>query len=181
MRSPGLALFLGFTLQYISQALHPPPLCSPLMMNFFRRNPDLKLSSRVDTTLSVTLPPQNPDFSSVVPIAHTLTPQQILEDLGVSRNDGLSKNEAARRLESCGENLLQGKVSISAWRVLLGQLGMHLYHFILAGNNFNFSFSQRPDIRLACCPCSELWRSRFRRGCCHRSSYCPQHYVCSPL
>lgn len=125
MRSPGLALFLGFTLQYISQALHPPPLRSPLVMGIFRRNPELKLSSRVNTTLSVTFPPQNPDFSSVIPIAHTLTPQQILEDLGVSQNDGLSKNEAARRLESCGENLLHGKVSISAWRVLLGQLGMH--------------------------------------------------------
>lgn len=150
-------------------------------MGIFCRHSDLKLSSRTDTTLSVTFPPQNPDFSSIIPIAHTLTPQQVLEDLGVSQNDGLSKNEASRRLESYGENLLQGKVSVSAWRVLLGQLGMHLYHFILVGNSFNFSFSQRPDVRLACRVGSELWRSRFRRGCCYRSSYCPQHYVCSAL
>jgi hypothetical protein len=87
---------------------------------------DLKLSSRTDTTLSVTLPPQT-DFSSVVPIVHTLTPQQILEDLGVSQNDGLSKNKAARHLESCRENLLQGKVSASAWRVLRPAL----YAFII--------------------------------------------------
>lgn len=107
-------------------------------MGIFHRRSDLKLSSRTDTTLSVTVPPQNPDFSSVVPIAHTLTPQQLLEDLGVSQNDGLSKNEAARRLESCGENLLQGKASVSAWRVLLGQLANALTFVLLAALAVSF-------------------------------------------
>jgi Na+-exporting ATPase len=80
-------------------------------VQFFKHNNlnGLELNSRTSTTFSVTVPPKNLDFSSVAPSAHTLTASQLIEDLDTSQADGLSKNEAARRLESCGENALNGK------------------------------------------------------------------------
>jgi len=92
-------------------------------MGIFTTRNDLKLSRRTDTTISVTVAPTNPDFTAVAGYAHTLTVQQLTEELGTSANDGLSKNEAIRRLESHGENVLKGKEGVSAWRVFIGQLG----------------------------------------------------------
>lgn len=89
-------------------------------MGFFKRRPDLSLSSRIDT---VTVPAKVDDFATILPVAHILTPSEIFDGLGTSKTDGLSRNEAARRLERCGENLLQSKEGVSAWRVLFGQLG----------------------------------------------------------
>jgi len=95
-------------------------------MGIFNRRNDLRLGSRTDTTISVTVPPKTHDFSSLIPTAHTRNVQELLEDLGTSPNDGLSRNEAVRRLASCGENLLQGKDGVSPWRVLFGQLCKYL-------------------------------------------------------
>lgn len=95
--------------------------------NIFRRNGDLRLNSRTNTTISVTVAPNVPDLLSVAPLAHTLSIQQLIDDLGTSQAEGLSKNEALRRLERYGENLLQGDDKVSAWKVLIGQLG--LSHF----------------------------------------------------
>jgi magnesium-transporting ATPase (P-type) len=92
-------------------------------MGIFKKSTGLELNRRTDTTISVTVAPNNPDFTAVAGYAHTLTVQQLIEELGTSANDGLSKNEAVRRLESHGENLLQGKEGVSAWRVFIGQLG----------------------------------------------------------
>jgi Na+-exporting ATPase len=92
-------------------------------MGIFKRSNGLELNSRTSTTFSVTVPPKNPDFSSLAPSAHISTPSQLIEDLGTSQADGLSKNEAARRLESCGENVLKGEDGVSALRVLFGQFG----------------------------------------------------------
>lgn len=92
-------------------------------MGIFKRDNGLKLNSRTNTTISVTFPPKNPDFSSVAPSAHTLTVQQLIEDLGTSQADGISKKEAARRLEGCGPNVLQGEDGVSALEVLIKQLG----------------------------------------------------------
>ncbi|KAG5651926.1 hypothetical protein H0H81_006907 [Sphagnurus paluster] len=92
-------------------------------MGIFKRDHGLKLTSRTNTAFSVTVPPKNPDFSSLGPTAHTLTVQQLAEDLGTSPVDGLSKNEAARRLESCGPNVLDGDDGVSAMEVLIKQLG----------------------------------------------------------
>lgn len=89
-------------------------------MGLFKQKPDLQLSSRLDT---VTVSPNNPDFSSLIPYVHTIPSKQALQDLGSSEADGLSSNEADRRLETCGENLLDGDDGISAIKVLLGQLG----------------------------------------------------------
>jgi len=94
-------------------------------MGIMGRNKGVKLGSRSGTTTSVTLPTNNPALSSVAPLAHTLSPRQIFTDLGTNPTDGLSKNEAARRLESCGENLLTGEGGISAWRVFFSQLGAY--------------------------------------------------------
>lgn len=91
-------------------------------MGIFKRDHGLKLTSRTNTAFSVTVPPKNPDFSSLGPTAHTLTVQQLAEDLGTSPVDGLSKNEAARRLESCGPNVLDGDDGVSAMEVLIKQL-----------------------------------------------------------
>jgi P-type Na+/K+ transporter len=92
-------------------------------MGMFKKQNNLKLDRRTDTTISVTVAPNNPDFTSVVTYAHTISVQQLTEELGTSATDGLSKNEAVRRLETHGENLLQGKDGISAWSVFVKQLG----------------------------------------------------------
>lgn len=94
---------------------------------FFKRDRGLKLNSRTETTISVTVPPANPDFLSVAPSAHTVTVARLIDDLGTSQADGLSKNEASRRLESCGENVLQGNDSVSALSVLIKQFGMYIF------------------------------------------------------
>ncbi|KAF9569016.1 sodium transport ATPase [Agrocybe pediades] len=107
-------------------------------MGIFSRNNDLRLSSRTDTNFSVTVPAKVQDFSSLAPIAHTLTVDQLLEDFGTSRDDGLSKNEAARRLQTCGENLLQGKGGVSAIRVLMGQFANALTLVLLAALALSF-------------------------------------------
>ncbi|PPQ92400.1 hypothetical protein CVT25_008750 [Psilocybe cyanescens] len=107
-------------------------------MGIFNRNPDLKLNSRTDTTISVSVPPKVRDFTTIAPVAHTLSASELLEDLGVSENDGLSSNEAARRIQSCGENLLQGKEGVSAWRVLLGQLSNALTLVLIAALALSF-------------------------------------------
>lgn len=92
-------------------------------MGIFKKSTGLELNRRTDTTISVTVAPNNPDFTSVASYAHTLSVQQLVEELGTSARDGLSKNESIRRLEQCGENLLQGKDGVSALRVFIGQLG----------------------------------------------------------
>ncbi|PPR03337.1 hypothetical protein CVT24_012577 [Panaeolus cyanescens] len=107
-------------------------------MGIFSGKKDLRLGSRTDTTISVTVPPNNPDFSSSAHIAHTLSVQDTVDDFGTSPNNGLSKNEAARRLETYGENLLQGKGGVSAWRVLVGQLSNALTLVLLAALALSF-------------------------------------------
>lgn len=93
------------------------------IFDLLRRDPAIWLNSRTNTTISTTVPPNNPDFPSVAWTAHTLTVQQLVGDLGTSAANGLSKNEAGRRLETYGENLLADSGGVSAWKVLVGQLG----------------------------------------------------------
>ncbi|SJL01009.1 related to sodium P-type ATPase [Armillaria ostoyae] len=100
---------------------------------FSNTNSDkLKLSSRTNTNYSVTVPPTNPNFSNVASSAHTFTIEELVSEIGTSRTDGLSKNEAHRRLERYGENLLKGRTGVSAWRVLVGQLANALTLVLLA-------------------------------------------------
>jgi magnesium-transporting ATPase (P-type) len=98
----------------------------PSVVMIFSKQPDLDLNRRTDTTISVTVAPKSHDFTAVTPVSHTLTVAELLEELGTSQSDGLSKNEAARRLETCGENVLDGTDGVSALRVLVGQLGTSL-------------------------------------------------------
>ncbi|KAF9457771.1 sodium transport ATPase, partial [Collybia nuda] len=124
-----------------SKASGPASTSSRIVMGLsklFKRNNGLELNSRTSTTYSVTVPPKNPDFTSVAPSAHTLTVSQLIEDLGTSQADGLSKNEAARRLESCGENVLKGEDGVSALRVLLGQFANALTLVLLAALALSF-------------------------------------------
>ncbi|PPQ72985.1 hypothetical protein CVT24_000298 [Panaeolus cyanescens] len=107
-------------------------------MGFFSKSSGTRLDSRSNTTISVTVPPKNPDFASVAPTAHITSVQDLLEDLGTSATDGLSRNEAARRLETCGENLLQGKGGVSAWKVFIGQLTNALTAVLLAALALSF-------------------------------------------
>ncbi|CAA7264368.1 unnamed protein product [Cyclocybe aegerita] len=107
-------------------------------MGIFSQKQGVKLGSRSGTTTSVTVPPNNPDFSSIAPVAHTLTPEQIFADLGTNPADGLSKNEAARRLETYGENLLAGKGGVSAWKVFFSQLANALTMVLLAALALSF-------------------------------------------
>lgn len=91
---------------------------------FGKKRTGLELNRRTDTTISVTVPPQNPNFFDVTPKAHTLTVSQLAKELGTSITDGLSRNESARRLQTYGENVLKGDGGVSAWKVFIGQLGM---------------------------------------------------------
>ncbi|KAF4602743.1 hypothetical protein EYR40_005960 [Pleurotus pulmonarius] len=98
----------------------------------------LKLNSRTNTTISVSVPPANPDFTAVAIDAHVTTIPQLLSDLGTSDVHGLTKNEAARRLETHGENLLEGKDGVSAMRVLIGQLANALTLVLIAALALSF-------------------------------------------
>ncbi|KAF9525725.1 calcium-transporting ATPase 3 [Crepidotus variabilis] len=107
--------------------------------NFFRdEHRDLRLGSRTNTTISVSVSPQNSDLSSIGPRAHTLTPDQIAAEIGTSLGDGLSTNEAARRLVSEGENLLEGHNQVSIWNVLVGQITNALTIVLLAALALSF-------------------------------------------
>ncbi|KAJ7102431.1 sodium transport ATPase [Mycena belliarum] len=96
---------------------------------------NLQLSSRIDT---VTVAPPNPDFSAIIPYAHTISASEALQNLASSEEDGLSKNEAARRLETCGENLLDGDNGVSALRILFAQLANALTLVLLAALALSF-------------------------------------------
>ncbi|KAF5379843.1 hypothetical protein D9615_005799 [Tricholomella constricta] len=119
-------------------SLAPPAPQNHPAMGIFTRNNGLKLTSRTNTTLSVTVPPANPDYTSLGPTAHTLTVKQLTEDLGTSHADGLSKNEAARRLESCGPNMLDGDNGVSAIEVLIKQLSNALTLVLTAALALSF-------------------------------------------
>ena len=140
-------------------------------MGIFNRRNDLRLGSRTDTTISVTVPPKTHDFSSLIPTAHTRNVQELLEDLGTSPNDGLSKNEAVRRLASCGENLLQGKDGVSPWRVLFGQLCKYLETKSPLSRRSR-GFSKCLDYGTACRSSFKFWSSRLHRRSSHRCSHC---------
>ncbi|KAL0948852.1 hypothetical protein HGRIS_008973 [Hohenbuehelia grisea] len=109
-------------------------------LNFLKgsKRSDLKLTSRTNTTISVSVAPNNPDFTSVAPIAHTLSTEDILDELGTSDVHGLTKNEAKRRLEHCGENILEGSTGVSAIKVLIGQLANALTLVLLAALALSF-------------------------------------------
>lgn len=124
---------------YKAVRLHDRKSSTPTMGLFKRAHHDkLKLTSRTNTTLSVTVPPSNPNFAAPGPTAHTLTVQQLAEDLGTSQTDGLSKNESARRLESCGPNLLDGDGGVSALEVLIKQLANALTLVLIAALALSF-------------------------------------------
>ncbi|KAL0959255.1 hypothetical protein HGRIS_014526 [Hohenbuehelia grisea] len=109
----------------------------PNFLKSFKR-PDLKLSSRTSTVVSVSVAPNNPNFASVASIAHTLGIDQILDELGTSDVHGLTKNEAKRRLENCGENILEGTTGVSALQVLIGQLANALTLVLVAAMALSF-------------------------------------------
>lgn len=142
-----------------------PPSPSPrIVMGFsklFKRSNGLKLNSR-SATYSVTVPPKVSDFSSIAPSAHTLTVSQLIEDLGTSQADGLSKNEAARRLESCGENVLKGEDGVSALRVLFGQFGEADNLIFGSLKLMSYPNSKCIDSRTSRGPGAEFWRAGFR-------------------
>lgn len=127
------------------------------LSKLFKRSNGLELSSR---TYSVTVPAKVSDFSSISPSAHTLTVSQLVEDLGTSQADGLSKNEAARRLESCGENALKGDDGVSALRVLFGQFGeqKNLFSLLLQTHVVN---SKRVNSRTSRGTGAKLWCPGF--------------------
>lgn len=92
-------------------------------MGFGKDKDNLKLNSRSNTTMSVTVAPKEGNFESLIPSVHTANIDDFADNIGTNQRDGLSKNEASRRLEQCGENLLKDTHKVSAINVLIGQLG----------------------------------------------------------
>ncbi|PFH51106.1 hypothetical protein AMATHDRAFT_3370 [Amanita thiersii Skay4041] len=115
-----------------------PFFFNPFAAHSQGRQNNLRLNSRTTTTVSVSLPANLADFFSCVQTAHTISVKQLLEDLGTSQADGLTKNEAARRLETCGENLLIGQTGVSAVGVLVRQLANALTLVLLAALALSF-------------------------------------------
>ncbi|KAG6895404.1 hypothetical protein C0992_001471, partial [Termitomyces sp. T32_za158] len=107
-------------------------------MGIFKHNDGLKIKSRTNTTASVTVSPTNPNYVTLGPIAHTLTVDQLVQQLGTNQTNGLTKNEAARRLETCGANLLNGDDGVSAVEVLIKQLANALTLVLLAALALSF-------------------------------------------
>ncbi|KAG6840360.1 hypothetical protein C0991_007217 [Blastosporella zonata] len=92
-------------------------------MRIFQNKGGLKLKSRTSTGASVFVIPTNPNYGSLGPTAHTISVGQLAEEMGTSSTEGLSRHEAARRLEACGANALEGDEGVSAIKVLLKQCG----------------------------------------------------------
>ncbi|KAG5342353.1 hypothetical protein C0989_002826 [Termitomyces sp. Mn162] len=107
-------------------------------MGVFKRNDGLKIKSRTNTTVSVTVSPTNPNYATLGPIAHTLPVDQLAQQLGTNQANGLTKNEATRRLEACGANLLDGDDGVSALEVLIKQLANALTLVLLAALALSF-------------------------------------------
>ncbi|GJJ14014.1 hypothetical protein Clacol_008271 [Clathrus columnatus] len=82
-------------------------------MDFFFRNRtnNRQTSVPLDTNRldTVTVPPRNLDLLSVYSTAHVLPAKDVVKHLGSSEENGLSNNEATRRLTQYGENVLKGK------------------------------------------------------------------------
>ncbi|KIJ35526.1 hypothetical protein M422DRAFT_180761 [Sphaerobolus stellatus SS14] len=95
----------------------------------------VQIDARVDT-LSVL--PANPDFLSVAETAHIQTRIQVLRDLGSSQDNGLTNNDASRRLTAYGENVLIRTAKVSAWNVLFGQLANALTLVLIAALALSF-------------------------------------------
>ncbi|KAG6817249.1 hypothetical protein H0H87_011306, partial [Tephrocybe sp. NHM501043] len=107
-------------------------------MGFFKEKYGLKIKSRTNTTVSVTVSPTNPNYASLGPTAHTLSVAQLVDEIGTSTNDGLSKNEAARRLETCGANVLDGDSGVSALEVFIKQIANALTLVLVAALALSF-------------------------------------------
>ncbi|KAG6861634.1 hypothetical protein C0995_014073 [Termitomyces sp. Mi166 len=107
-------------------------------MGIFTRGDGLKIKSRTNTTASVTVSPTNPNYATLGPISHTLTVDQLVQQLGTNQADGLTNNEAARRLETCGPNLLDEDDGVSAVEVLVKQLANALTLVLIAALALSF-------------------------------------------
>jgi Na+-exporting ATPase len=123
--------------RFYKQTAHYYP--HPIVMGLFSKEKHgVGLNSRSNTTMSVTVPPNETNFDSIIPSVHTTTGSKLATDLGTTQNDGLSKNEAGRRLETHGENLLNDTTSVSAIGVLIGQLANALTLVLFAALALSF-------------------------------------------
>ncbi|TFL01470.1 sodium transport ATPase [Pterulicium gracile] len=108
-------------------------------MGFGKDKDNLKLNSRSNTTMSVTVAPKEGNFESLIPSVHTANIDDFADNIGTNQRDGLSKNEASRRLEQCGENLLKDTHKVSAINVLIGQLANALTLVLFAALILSFA------------------------------------------
>jgi len=70
--------------------------------------------------------PLNPDRSQVADLAHALDVQKTVALLATNIHDGLSDEEAARRLEADGPNRVEETEGLSIWEILLRQFSNSL-------------------------------------------------------
>ena len=66
----------------------------------------------------------------IVPRWHTFAPERVTGELGTDIRRGLSSQEAAKRLQTCGPNALQA-VGKASWYVVLTRQFMDVLIFIL--------------------------------------------------
>jgi Na+-exporting ATPase len=70
--------------------------------------------------------PSDGDTSPALHAPHTLTSEEIAEQLGVDINHGLSHSEAESRLQLYGPNKVKGAEGLSMWKILLRQISNSL-------------------------------------------------------
>ncbi|KAG6829048.1 hypothetical protein H0H92_005879 [Tricholoma furcatifolium] len=77
-------------------------------------------------------------YASAGPKAHILTMHELADELGTSLKEGLSRNEAERRLQVCGANVLAGDDEVSAILILFKQIANVLTIILIASMALSF-------------------------------------------
>lgn len=55
--------------------------------------------------------------------AHSLTCENVINELGTNSDDGLTSNEVKQRIEKYGENVLEGGERVSLAKIVIRQIG----------------------------------------------------------
>ena len=84
------------------------------------------------------------DKSGNIPIEHpwAMSTEEVLEKLSVSAEQGLSKQEAGKRLEKYGENRIRAAKRRSTWQILIAQFKNLIVALLAAAAVAAFSFGQ---------------------------------------
>ena len=114
----------------------PPPIADSRRAREKEKNKNIKeKSSPTQHPIRVTSGPREDEHAEAIEkprCPHTLSPQQLAEQLGTDVDNGLSSDEAAARLARDGSNTIQGAKGISVWEIFLQQIANALTVVLIA-------------------------------------------------